>query len=345
MGGSKNDSRIKKGKKQKLVIAKDKKQLYTAIAVVAIFLINSVYMIVKYVQEQNPAPIRSDVTQQQGIDPEAGGDIAGTPANNQPTPANMAPDGAPAPAPGASTAANSDLSAPADQNLSDQSMQQPLLGNEQKMAPIQDANNIYAKAVNIKEKLANKALMSVNPNNSDVEIISAKKAPKKNIKMVDISVDNAGSTDPFVPFGEIKTSTGHVASLPSYLTAPPSNLSTDSDAGKVMSTTISGILYDKYNPSAIINIEGTDYLVKKGDIINSYKVLSIGRTQVVVQLGKNIYQAGVGELLSQTDLNYNTIANLNNKFGGNDVSISVKKKIIKKKTTKSKQAKQAKRGK
>ncbi len=83
---------------------------------------------------------------------------------------------------------------------------------------------------------------------------------------------------------------------------------------------------DKYSPSAIINIEGSDYLVKRGDIINHYKVLYIGKNDVIVQLGKNIYKAGVGELLSPTDLNYNTIANLNKKFGGNNVQISVKKK-------------------
>ena len=53
---------------------------------------------------------------------------------------------------------------------------------------------------------------------------------------------------------------------------------------------ISGILYDKFSPSAILNIEGTDYLVKKGDVVNNYKVLNILEDSVTVKLGENVYK-------------------------------------------------------
>lgn len=77
-------------------------------------------------------------------------------------------------------------------------------------------------------------------------------------------------------------------------------------------------MYDRNNPSAILNIEGSDYLVRSGDVINGYKVLSIGKNSVTVQMGSNVYKAGVGQLVTsgQADVNYNKVANLNKKFGG-----------------------------
>lgn len=193
----------------------------------------------------------------------------------------------------------------------------------------QETNNIYSQTVNLKENAQNKNVLP--SSNDEVEIIVKNPEQSKNYinlqnkheKIVTVAVEDSGRSDPFLPTQ--KSSSLQANSLP-YLTAPPETLPTNSDASSIMGTTISGILYDKYCPSAIINIGGNDYLVKKGDIINRYKILLIDKTQVVVQLGQNIYKAGVGELLSQTDVNYNTIANLNKKFGGNDIQINVKKK-------------------
>ena len=75
-------------------------------------------------------------------------------------------------------------------------------------------------------------------------------------------------------------------------------------------------MYDNYNPSAILNISGSDYLVRSGDVIDGYKVLSIARDNVTVQRGSNVYKAGVGELFSSKDVNFNKISNLEGKFGG-----------------------------
>ena len=83
-----------------------------------------------------------------------------------------------------------------------------------------------------------------------------------------------------------------------------------------MDTIVSGILYDKYSPSAILNIEGSDYLVKKGDVVNNYKVVNIMQDSVTVQLGANVYKAGIGEILTEGNLNHNNVSNLKNKFGG-----------------------------
>ena len=83
-----------------------------------------------------------------------------------------------------------------------------------------------------------------------------------------------------------------------------------------MDTIVSGILYDKYSPSAILNIEGSDYLVKKGDVVSNYKVVNIMKDSVTVKLGANVYKAGIGEILTEGSLNRNDVSNLNNKFGG-----------------------------
>lgn len=154
----------------------------------------------------------------------------------------------------------------------------------------------------------------------DVDIMSSKNPRKRSGKTIMVSISEGGRSNPFLPEGDMPS----IGQL--NITYPPEQLAKDSDASKVMDTTISGILFDKYSPSAIINISKTDYLVRKGDVINNYKVLAILKDQVVVKLGKNVYRAGVGELLQQDKVNYNTVANLEKKFGGNNVSIGVKKR-------------------
>lgn len=121
--------------------------------------------------------------------------------------------------------------------------------------------------------------------------------------------------NPFLPYRDIGGNS--VSDVPSYeLIAPPEQINENADAARVMDTIVSGILYDKYSPSAILNIEGNDYLVKKGDVVNNYKVLSIMQDSVTVKLGNNTYKAGIGEILTEGEVNMNTVSNLNKKFGG-----------------------------
>ena len=121
--------------------------------------------------------------------------------------------------------------------------------------------------------------------------------------------------NPFLPYRDIGS--GKASDIPSYsLVEPPEKINESSDAARVMDTIVSGILYDKYSPSAILNIEGNDYLVKKGDVVNNYKVLNIAQDSVTVKLGANVYKAGIGEILTEGTLNHNDVSNLGNKFGG-----------------------------
>lgn len=136
-----------------------------------------------------------------------------------------------------------------------------------------------------------------------------------NSDMVSVSVESVGRQDPFLPFNE-RTVAKPKPKMGYDLLPPPETISVDSTALEVMATKVSGIMFDKINPSAILNISGADYLVRSGDIINGYKVLSIGKDIVTVQFGENVYKAGVGELLTGEGVNYNTVSNLESKFGG-----------------------------
>ena len=138
-------------------------------------------------------------------------------------------------------------------------------------------------------------------------------------KMVAVPVEDLGRANPFLPPGEAAL----VASAPTEklqydLLEPLDAPVADETAQKIVTTKVSGIMYDKSNPSAILNIEGADYLVRSGDVINGYKVLAISKNNVTVQKGSNIYKAGVGQLEAdgQVDVTYNNVANLNKKFGG-----------------------------
>lgn len=122
--------------------------------------------------------------------------------------------------------------------------------------------------------------------------------------------------NPFLPYKEMKGGVMVNDALARDLAEPPLNVDENSDAVRVMRTVVSGILYDKYSSSAILNIEGSDYLVKKGDVVNNYKVLNITQDSVTVKLGENVYKAGIGELLTDGTIYHNNVSNLNNKFGG-----------------------------
>lgn len=307
-------SRTKKSK-QKLVFAKDKKQAMLAFFVLILFGISTIYSSVKYHNEQNPTPVVAQNTVPSGseenirlensLDADAAQPVEQSEKNIQ----NQTGQNQNDPSAVNNIADNTTNST----NITDVSQNQTIA---------QDANNIYSQTLGLQKNPPVQNSKAIQSSESDIEIIPKKLSAKGSGKTVLITVTNSGRSDPFLPSGENVLPASY-----SYLLPPPESLPTaNTDAGKIITTTISGILYDKYSPSAIINIEGADYLVKKGDVINNYKILSIGKTQVIVQLGKNIYTAGVGELLSPTSLNYNTIANLNKKFGGNDISINVKRK-------------------
>ena len=152
---------------------------------------------------------------------------------------------------------------------------------------------------------------------------AATKEANKGDALVTVNLkQNVGRAHPFVPSVSVSHySTLGSSSLPqlpkaSY-PAPPTELIENPTAENLMQTTISGIMYEAFSPSAIINVEGQDHLVRKGDRINGYKVLDITKNRVIVQNGTNIYRATVGEVLTtQNDVHFNNVYNLQSKFAG-----------------------------
>lgn len=140
-----------------------------------------------------------------------------------------------------------------------------------------------------------------------------------------VSIGGGGRENPFMPAREKKPALPALSSAPklSYgnvpfeVIEPPSLLNTyDEKAEQLMETTISGIMYDNKNPSAIININGTDQLVRKGDKLLGFTILDITKDKVVIKEKTNIYRASVGQSIATEGLNFNDIANLKKKFGG-----------------------------
>ena len=171
-------------------------------------------------------------------------------------------------------------------------------------------------------------------------------------KMVSYDVVNIGRADPFMPMGELAAyeqarksalaeANAHNAEIIRLknlqnvaireaddispysfnLPTPPTILGpADTAAAKITRTKVVGIMYSPTSPSAIINVDNKDYLVRQGDKIldNQYKVLRINQNWITVSLGSNIYSAAIGELFSKDELNVNRndLYNLKNRFGG-----------------------------
>ena len=76
-------------------------------------------------------------------------------------------------------------------------------------------------------------------------------------------------------------------------------------------------MYDSKRPSAIVNIDGVDQLVRIGDILSGFEFISITRNKVVIRSDDNIYRASVGQPLNAEKItNPIEISNLETKFKG-----------------------------
>ena len=180
----------------------------------------------------------------------------------------------------------------------------------------------------------------------------AEPAANQASSMVSYEVTSIGRSDPFMPSDEIRAfdearraayaeaeaHNSRIAEIEKLrdvvvrepddispysfnLPTPPTSLaSADSQAAKITRTKVVGIMYNKVSPSAIINVDEKDYLVRMGDQIigQEYKVLQINPSWITVGMGANIYSASIGELFSRDELDsaQNDVYNLRTRFGG-----------------------------
>ena len=147
---------------------------------------------------------------------------------------------------------------------------------------------------------------------------SAKGKEALTSKKAIVDVDDKVAVNPFLPTDEIqkKVVKQVVKPNPNFI-LPPGVGDIDAEAQLLLKTSVSGIMYDAYSPSAILKINNTDYLVKKGDTIMGYNVLNITPKYVSVKLGSNVFNAPIGRILATLNtLNNNDISNLTSRFGG-----------------------------
>ena len=133
-------------------------------------------------------------------------------------------------------------------------------------------------------------------------------------KQVVIPVTNGGRVNPFMPYNSALAN----AKPPEFdLIPPPLDVpEADPFVDNMVSTKISGIMYDSQRPSAIINCGGSDHLVHKGDKVQGYQVIDITKDRVVLKYGSNIFRATVGQAIGGNGVVFNEVSNLNRQFGG-----------------------------
>ena len=127
-----------------------------------------------------------------------------------------------------------------------------------------------------------------------------------------ITIGGHGRENPFKPFYDQAFS----GDFP-----PPDDVfNIDESAKKLMSIKVAGILYDPYRPSnasAIVNASGSDYMVKKGDVVAGFSILDINKNRVYVKFGSNTYNAGIGETIHAELKDNSGLDNIDKKFAGN----------------------------
>ena len=213
---------------------------------------------------------------------------------------------------------------------------QNLGGNKQEEVPVADTNPAPREGVEVPSE-----------NSVDLDVESEQAS-----NLVSYDVTSIGRSDPFMPSGEIAAfenarksaiaeANAHNAEIAAIkkkrgtvireaddispysfnLPVPPTSLaSSTAAAAKITRTKVVGIMYNRNNPSAIINVDDKDYLVRQGDKIigQEYKVIQINPNWITVSLGSNVYSAGIGEMFSREEFSktQNDLYNLKNRFGG-----------------------------
>lgn len=140
---------------------------------------------------------------------------------------------------------------------------------------------------------------------------------------VTVSIGDVGRQNPFMPKDKVGTITaGSIAKtnedgLNFEVIEPPQLADENPDIVKLLETKVSGILYDPKKPSAIVNIDGVDQLVKVGDVLSGFEIIAITQNKVVISSDSNVYRASVGQPLNaELVKNYVEISNLETKFKG-----------------------------
>lgn len=204
-----------------------------------------------------------------------------------------------------------------------------------------DENGEELSVINIENEDASEQKTAENPvlpsdengvaktDNSSLEIDDTPKPVKMDngldIDDVKVSIGDVGRKNPFVPFAVDKSSAVksediiQTSSIGFDVIEPPSLAEVNPEISKLFSTKVSGILYDEIRPSAILNIDGFDQLVRIGDTLGEFSILNITKNKVIIKSGVNVYRASVGQPLNAEKVVTSAeISNLEHKFYGSN---------------------------
>ena len=139
-----------------------------------------------------------------------------------------------------------------------------------------------------------------------------------------ISVGNIGRSNPFKPFIEkslmlgsgIPTEMPGINKIPTINVPQPPGLNENPNISSLLKIKVNGILYDPVRSSAIINVDGNDYMVHNGDFIFNFYVKNITQNKVTIKTGNNIYSAGLGEII-EGEISKDPVRRTTSGFGEN----------------------------
>ena len=178
--------------------------------------------------------------------------------------------------------------------------------------PQREMNNITQEQLEQRQQIAQQAPLEQQPT-PEVPVVNEQQASevtaqeeeaKKEEEKIEekkqvVHLVPTGRDNPFMPIQKYATS-----SIPdtavmydrSGIPKPPDSYGEkEKEVSDLMSISVSGIMYDSVKPSAIITHDDNDYFVQKGDKLDDYRIVEIGKTYVMIALGQNVYKANIGE--------------------------------------------------
>ena len=178
--------------------------------------------------------------------------------------------------------------------------------------PQREMNNITQEQLEQRQQIAQQAPQEQQPapevpvvnEQQASEVTAQEEEAKKEEEKIEekkqvVHLVPTGRDNPFMPIQKYATS-----SIPdtavmydrSGIPKPPDSYGEkEKEVSDLMSISVSGIMYDSVKPSAIITHDDNDYFVQKGDKLDDYRIVEIGKTYVMIALGQNVYKANIGE--------------------------------------------------
>lgn len=178
------------------------------------------------------------------------------------------------------------------------------------------SSDLSGKTVGKQRTLANISASAINKQKK------TSSASKNKDEMVVVNVVNFGRKNPFKPYKKYNIVTGNVNTgdlgIPYDIPPPPTfDPAADNQLKNLMAAKVNGILYDPNGKSvAIINVKGSDYMVRQNDSVFGFYVGKITKNLVTVSYGNNTYNVSVGQVIGQEAINYDPVVRNNQNFGG-----------------------------